>query len=207
MFMHTQLSLATSSGCTAAPYHPLHALSPAGIAQTAPVPIRIAFFNVEVCNSGWAVPDSAKLTQTLYSDPHSLKNYWRAASNNRAFMDETTSAVINLKLPCDRFPIDSCALSNWFNYARDNPGALGGRVFSNYQFQVRAVGWKQLGSLHPLSRMAWHDGMDTRGVFDIPHTPCRIAPVPCMHATLEVQCISCAFKHHVRGACAWCDMV
>lgn len=45
--------------------------------------MRVAFFNVEVCNSGLAVPNTAPLLNTLYSDPHSLKNYWRVASNNR----------------------------------------------------------------------------------------------------------------------------
>lgn len=125
----------------------LACLLPAGLPVN-PVPIRIAFFNVEVCNSGLAVTDSAAITNTLYTDPHSLKNYWRQASNNRAYMDETTSAVINLRLPCSRFPITTCDVGSWYEYARGNPSALGGRVFSQYQFQVSRL-------THSLSRCPW----------------------------------------------------
>jgi hypothetical protein len=100
------------------------------------VPISVAFFNVEVCNGGLAVTDATTLTNTVYNDPHSLTNYWRAASAGRAYLDETTSAIINLRLPCDRFPVNSCDVGQWFDYARDNPSVLGGRVLSQYQFQV-----------------------------------------------------------------------
>lgn len=115
--------------------------------QAPPVPIRVLFFNVEVCNSGLAVTDTAAITRTPYTDPHSLKAYWRAASNNRAYFDESTSAVINLRLPCDKFPISNCDVGSWYDYARDNPAALGGRVLSQYQFQVRSGGGGALADL------------------------------------------------------------
>lgn len=95
--------------------------------------------NVEVCNSSLAVSSAniQVLNNTIYNDPHSLKHYWRAASFARAYMDEATSTVINLRLPCDQFPITSCEVTNWHNYARNNPDVLSGRNYSHYQFQVK----------------------------------------------------------------------
>lgn len=121
---------------------PAPAVPSAGIAQ-APVPIRAVFFNVEVCNIGLAVSNRNDLTTTIYSDAYSLKFYWRAASNNRAYLDESTSAVVELRLPCDQFSIDSCDVGKWNDYARDNPDALGGVDFSQYQFQVSMCAYKQ----------------------------------------------------------------
>lgn len=113
-----------------------------------PVPIRIAFFNVEVCDSGLAVPDKA-LLHTIYGDSHSLKNYWVRASNKRAFLDESTSTVINLRLPCDRFPITNCDVGSWLDYASGNPAALGGAVLNQYQIQVSVyAAWCDAGDLH-----------------------------------------------------------
>lgn len=104
----------------------------------APVPIRIAFFNVEVCNSGLAVTNKDDITKIIYTDPDSLKNFWRQSSNSRAFMAESTSTVVDLRLPCHKFPIDSCNLTSWIEYVRDNTAALGGRNYSQeFRYQVR----------------------------------------------------------------------
>lgn len=106
----------------------------AGVA-TPTIPLRIVFFNVEVCNSGLA-DTSSNLQRIVYTDPYSLKNYWPGASAGRVYMDETVSTIINLRVPCSVSPISECNVWKWYNYARDNPSVMGGRAFSSFQFQV-----------------------------------------------------------------------
>ncbi|WIA36026.1 hypothetical protein OEZ86_007387 [Tetradesmus obliquus] len=141
----------------------------------APVPIRIAFFNVEICNSGLAVTNKDDITKIIYTDPDSLKNFWRQSSNSRAFMDESTSTVVDLRLPCDKFPIDSCNLTSWIEYVRDNTAALGGRNYSQeFQYQsfiapkTPACDAKQyVGYAYYNSTWIRNDG--ARGVFIFKH--------------------------------------
>lgn len=99
------------------------------------VPLRIVFFNVEVCNSGLAVTES-KLQQIVYTDPYGLKNYWPEASQGRVYMDETVSAIVNLRVPCSVSPISQCNVWRWLDYVQENPSVVGGRPLSAYQFQV-----------------------------------------------------------------------
>lgn len=102
------------------------------------MPIRAIFYNVDVCNSGPPLPSLGPLQNVVYNDPHSLKRYWRSASAGRAFLDESTSAIVNLRVPCSVAPITDCEVRAWFNFARDNASALGGRKFSDYQYHVSA---------------------------------------------------------------------
>lgn len=102
-----------------------------------PVPIRIAFFNVQVCNSGRAVANQTRINNSLYDDPHSLKNYWIKTSFGRAGFNESTSAIFDLDLPCLFFPVTDCNVAAWAAYVQFFSGAaLQGRSLSDFQIQV-----------------------------------------------------------------------
>lgn len=103
------------------------------------MPIRVLFLNVQLCGAPLAVGDVNQLRRSLYDDPQSLKNFWRPASFNRAFFDESTSRIADLRLPCDgRFDASTCNFGSWVDYLNSNAASVLGSAqeLSRYKFKV-----------------------------------------------------------------------
>ena len=111
---------------------------PAGTPAPA-VPIRVAFFNMDLCNAPPALQDFKRLRYHLYEGPYRLKPYWAAASYGRIRFDESTSVLVNIKVPCDdpKFSAGACNVDDWKDYVRANQQALlGSNAFDSFKFKV-----------------------------------------------------------------------
>eukprot|EP00775_Hariotina_reticulata_P009046 gene9046-9217_t len=99
-------------------------------------PVRVIFMNLQWCSSGAAVDTGRLEAEILYDSFNSLQQYYPTISRGRVFFDRKTSIVVDVTLPCDRFPMDKCDYDAWMRYIQENHKALGIADYEKYPVKV-----------------------------------------------------------------------